>query len=172
MNLHDEFNGICDELEAGVVNRKRINVFLRWTMKQPFSLYRRRFAECVEINPVKDAIGVRLSGLANGKKFDAVESASLLRKQFALLDAPVVDDELEQTQDAVEAVRKIVNKVHSLKRPSQQAKGKKIADQVGSELWQSYRAARKVKTDDAVKHFTRLVQDCDGAKGVPQWLKG
>ena len=172
MNLHDEFNGICDELEAGVVNRKRIDLFLRWTFKQPYSLYRRRFAESVENNPVKDAIVVRLSQLISTDKYDAVDSAVLLRKQFALLNAPVVDDELEQSQDAVEAVRKIVNKVRSLKRPSQQEKGKKIADQVGNELWQSYRAARNVKIDDAVKHFTRLVQDCDGSKGVPQWLKG
>jgi hypothetical protein len=172
VNLHDEFNGICDELEAGVVNRKRINVFLRWTQEQGYSLYRRRFADSVEINPVKDAIVVRLSGLANGKKFDAVESASLLRKQFALLNAPVVDDELEQSQDAIEAVRKIVNKVRILKRPSQQEKGKKIAEQVGEELWQSYRAARKLKNDDAVEHFTRLIKDCAVPKGVPQWLKG
>ena len=173
MNLHDEFNGICDELEAGVVNRKRINVFLRWTQEQGYSLYRRRLTSGLEtINPVKDAIVVRLSGLANGKKFDAIESSALLRKQFSLLDAPVVDDELEQSQDAIEAVRKIVNKVRILKRPSQQAKGKKIADQVGSELWQSYRAARKLKNDDAVEHFTRLIKDCVDPKGVPKWLKG
>lgn len=92
MNLHDEFFGICAELEAGVVNRKRINQFLRWTIEQEYSLYRRRFEDVVEIDVVKDAIVKRLSGLANGKKFDAVESATLLRKQFALLNPPVVDD--------------------------------------------------------------------------------
>ncbi len=172
MNLHDEFNGICDELEAGVVNRKRINVFLRWTMKQPYSLYRRRDGESVEINPVKDAIVVRLSQLVSNDKYDAVESSTLLRKQFTLLDAPVVDDENQQAQDAVEAVRKIVNKILKLKRSTQPKMGEKIASEVDDDLWNTFSSVRRI-TKTKIDYFTTLVRDCKNhERGVPKWLKG
>jgi hypothetical protein len=175
MNLHDEFFAICDELEAGVTNKRRINRFLEWTRKKTYSktysLYRLRTTEGVEVDPIKDAIVVQLALVAAGKH-NAIESAALLRKRFALLDAPIVDDTQAQEQDAVERVRKIVNKVSRIKRLTQPEKGAEIARQVESEpgLWQAYRTAHKVKLD-AVEHFTRLVQAIDSPRGAPNWLK-
>lgn len=172
MNLHEEFFGICDELEAGVVNSARIGRFLDWTRTQKsYSLYRRRNAKGVEVDPIKDAIVVRLASVAAGKQ-SAIESASLLRKQFALLNAPAVDDQ-DNELDSIAFVRVIVNKVRKMKL-SQSEKGAKIASQVDDELFVKYITSRglKTKVEEKASHFTRLVKDCDGAKGVPQWLKG
>jgi len=158
VNIFDELNTVCDCLEVGVLESKRIHALLRDSIRlhqagEP-SFHRGRDQTPCEI---KDQIVIQLSKLAQikGRNRDtvAIQEAKRIRGLAMLFDAKYS----EETIDIISHVDKLFAEC----KGSHADKGRAMAKKLPNERWEAYKKARGGRPIEQTKqqHFTQRSKD-------------